>query len=113
MSLVPLGWSFAQRAIGKTAPTNANDDGSSSILDGILSAAEAAYVPGPYSGRITLMEARDQIPGRAAGARFGWKHLTGARLESRTIPGDHATFLLPPNVDALGREVAVCLGSSR
>jgi thioesterase domain-containing protein len=104
-NLSRVGWSVAQR-------TFKNSTHSAETLDDLLAAAERAYVPPPYSGRITLIEARSQLLGRAAGARFGWKDLCNGALEIRTVPGDHNSILTPPHVDSLAREIAACLGDS-
>ncbi|MBZ5607237.1 MAG: amino acid adenylation domain-containing protein [Acidobacteriia bacterium] len=109
-SLVPLGRAYVRRKFRKAKPfAGSTDTHSEPTLAGLLSAAEAAYMPGAYRGRITLMEARDQLLGGPAGARFGWQHLSGGQVEIRSIPGDHNTMLLRPNVDHLAREIAACL----
>jgi amino acid adenylation domain-containing protein len=105
-NLSRLGWSVAQR-------TFKNSTHSGETLDGLLAAAERDYVPRPFGGRITLIEAGSQLLGRAAGARFGWKDLCSGALEIRTVPGDHNSILTMPHVDNLAREIAACLEGQR
>jgi amino acid adenylation domain-containing protein len=116
--LVPLGRSVARLAFRKTwrpgsselaqngAPRESQP---AETLDALLAAAERSYLPRPYRGRITLMEAESQPLGTAVGARFGWKDLCNGALEIRTVPGEHSSIILPPHVDHLAREIAACL----
>jgi amino acid adenylation domain-containing protein len=106
-NMVPLGWSFAQRAFKRSR--RPGETHSPETLDALLLAAERSYVPQPYRGRITLMEAGSQLLGRPAGARFGWKELCDGALEIRTVPGDHNSIVTVPHVDGLAREIAACL----
>lgn len=109
-SLSSQGGSYVRRKLGKTKPSSAAlDREAEPALAGLLRSAEAAYTPQPCRGSVTLIEAQDQLLGAPAGARFGWERLTGGRLEIRSVPGDHNTMLLPPNVDHLAREIAACL----
>lgn len=109
--LVSLGWPAARRAFKRRRRAGSHQaiTHSAPALEALLGAAERSYVPQPYGGRITLMEARTQLLGRAAGARFGWKDLCKGTLEVRTVPGDHSSMLTVPHVDSLAREIAKCL----
>jgi thioesterase domain-containing protein len=108
--LFPIGWSFARRALVKNWRDGQNH--TAGTLDHLLAAAEQSYVPRPYGGRITLMEAEAQRLGGAVGVRFGWKDLCNGALEIRTVPGDHSSIVAPPHVDGLAREIAACLCDS-
>ncbi len=109
-SLSSQGGSYIRRKLRKARPSAAAlNREAEPVLAGFLSMAEAAYIPQPYRGLVTLMESQNQLLGAPAGARFGWERLTGGRLEIRSVPGDHNTMLLPPNVDELAREIAACL----
>jgi amino acid adenylation domain-containing protein len=111
-SLVPRGWSLARRTFKRSLHAQSSEyvaTDSAGTLDGLLAAVERSYVPQPYRGRVTLVEAESQLLGRAAGARFGWKDLCDGALEIRTVPGDHSSILIPPHVDGLVREIAACL----
>ncbi len=109
-SLLTLGRSYIRRRFAKaklfTGSTRSHPE---LTLSGLLCHVEAAYTPGVYRGRITLLEARDQVLGGPTGARFGWQRLSGGQLEIRSVPGDHNTMLLSPNVGHLAREITVCL----
>jgi amino acid adenylation domain-containing protein len=106
-NLVLLGGAVARGAFKRSR--RPGETHSPQTLDALLAAAERSYVPQPYRGRITLIEAGSQLLGRAAGARFGWKNLCNGALEIRTVPGDHNSILTLPHVDSLGREIAACL----
>jgi thioesterase domain-containing protein/acyl carrier protein len=114
-NLVPLGWAFARRRLNKTRRASSSEvmqesgDAKPQELSSLLAAAERAYIPRPYHGRITLMEARSQVLGRAAGARFGWKDLCKGALDIRTVPGDHNSILTLPYLDSLAGEISGCL----
>ena len=71
--LYPIGWSYARRVFKKNGQDGQNH--AAGTLDHFLAAAERAYLPRPYRGRITLMEAEGQRLGGTAGVRFGWKNL--------------------------------------
>ncbi len=105
--LFPIGWSFARRAVQKNSPDGQNH--AAGTVDHFLAAAERSYLPQPYRGRITLMEAEGQRLGGTAGVRFGWKDLCNGALEIRTVPGDHSSIVTPPHVEHLAREIAACL----
>ncbi|MGA2742987.1 MAG: AMP-binding protein [Bryobacteraceae bacterium] len=121
-NLVRLGWSFAQGVFKKRLNGGSQDalgaSGSGGVhsaqtINALLAAAERTYVPQPYRGRITLIEAEGQLLGRTAGARFGWKDLCNGALEIRTVPGDHGSILTPPHLDVLAREIAASLEGGR
>jgi thioesterase domain-containing protein len=107
-ALAPLGWSFAGRIFGK-AQSSGSGNPEIQDLSAILAAAERNYIPGPYRGRVTFIEAGTQLLGRAAGARFAWKDLCEGGIDIRTVPGDHYSIITPPYLDALAREISVCL----
>jgi len=106
--------SYLSRRVRKTEAyaAAAGRDGEPALAD-LLRAAEATFMPRSYRGCITLIEARDQLLGGSAGARFGWKHLSGAQVETRSVPGDHNTMLQHPNVDVLAHEIAACLDAAQ
>jgi len=113
--LVPLGWSYARRALLKNRRSGSSEveTHSPETLRGLLAEAERSYVPHSYGGRITLLEAGSQLLGRSSGARFGWKDLCNGALEIRTVPGDHNTMLTLPHVDSLAQEIRACLKCSQ
>jgi thioesterase domain-containing protein len=109
--LFPIGWSVAQRAINKNRQDGQNHV--AGTLDHLLAAAERSYLPQPYRGRITLIEAEAQRLGGTAGVRFGWKDLCSGNLEIRTVPGDHSSIVTLPHVEHLAREITACLEPGR
>jgi amino acid adenylation domain-containing protein len=62
------------------------------------------YRPAPFDGAITLLEAGESAPGKAA----QWQAFA-ARLDHRVVPGDHYTMLQPPYLDDLAKTVQNCL----
>lgn len=69
--------------------------------------AQERYVPGPYTGKITLVRAADPLPvalGRHPAfpeRDLGWRALTSGPVEVLEVPGDHITMVTEPYVQAL------------
>ncbi len=82
-----------------------------SELRGLLLALRAAlrsardYAPGPYAGRVLLLQAEQAPAGWHDAQARRWRRLA-PRLETRSIPGHHLDLLGEPHVAAL----AACLG---
>jgi thioesterase domain-containing protein len=70
----------------------------------------------PYDGDVLLLEAEEGIPGLPqpeGGVAAAWRpHLRG-RLEVRTVPGTHGTFIGEPYVAEVARELGEVLESVR
>ena len=67
------------------------------------------YVPQPFGGRITLLEAAESL-GTASGDSFlVWEELAGQGVTRATVPGNHYTMLREPCVRHLARKLAGCL----
>ncbi len=72
-------------------------------LDAHLEAL-AGYKPDRYPGDIVFYQARWSI-GRSPLLVRQWKWFTQARLKVETVPGDHHTFIRPPHVKELARQL--------
>jgi thioesterase domain-containing protein len=66
--------------------------------------ALAGYKPDNYPGDIVFYRARWSI-GRSPLLVHQWKWFTQARLKVETVPGDHHTFIRPPHVKELARQL--------
>ena len=63
--------------------------------------AGARYSPGPYDGRVTLYRAGARRLDRRADPTMGWARLATGGVTAHAIPGDHATILKSPGVEAI------------
>ncbi|WP_421657455.1 amino acid adenylation domain-containing protein [Leptothermofonsia sp. ETS-13] len=70
----------------------------------------ALYVPGYYSGSVTLFKAMEERGGvkLRLGPDLGWQKLV-EQLLIHEIPGDHLKMLEEPHVQILGRELQQCI----
>lgn len=76
-------------------------------------AAMLQYRPGTYAGDLTVVQARDKSPGSEILTFYdnyhkdglGWAELTTGDVTLKSVPGDHYSFLEPPQVDHLARIV--------
>ncbi|MEM7352138.1 MAG: amino acid adenylation domain-containing protein, partial [Acidobacteriota bacterium] len=75
-----------------------------------LQAAER-YVGGTYGGRVSLLSAARGAGASAVDRTLGWSTLAGARVEARSLEGDHYSLLHEPQVAAvaawLGEQLTV------
>jgi len=112
--LARLVWSFIRRGTGEpeVKPSDHETD-PRNILQNLIAAAEAKYVPAVHRGSIVFFETEEQVPGGAAGSRFGWDHLCDGPLVVRTVPGDHHSMFLPAYSRELAGEVRVFLDQAR
>ncbi|MBV9791241.1 MAG: alpha/beta fold hydrolase, partial [Chloroflexi bacterium] len=63
------------------------------------------YRPGPYAGYLTVLKAEETI----GDEDLAWREVTAADVEVHRIPGNHQTLILPPQLDALARQLDACL----
>ena len=62
----------------------------------------ATYDCQPYSGALTLFRAEESHgAGFARFPAYGWDQVAETGVRVHTIPGDHVTMFLKPNVDRL------------
>jgi amino acid adenylation domain-containing protein len=72
------------------------------------------YQPQPFTGKITLFRATDQVfySRRYREAGLGWGRLAKGGVEIYDIPGAHMTMLQEPHVEVLAQQFQVCLANS-
>ena len=73
--------------------------------------ASRAYVPEPYTGRLTLWVSEATAASRAA-ALDAWSRLVPAGLDRTILPGDHYSLLRRPEVERLARELTARLAGT-
>jgi amino acid adenylation domain-containing protein len=73
--------------------------------------AARAWRPRPYPGDVVLIQAGEQDPRLRAAAARGWADLTGGRLTTHVVGGDHLGLLRPPHVGELADVVRAVLGA--
>jgi len=67
----------------------------------------------PYGGDVLILQAEEGIPGLPhpeGGVAAAWRPHVGGRLEVRTVPGTHGTFIGEPCVAEVARELGEALG---
>jgi thioesterase domain-containing protein len=74
--------------------------------------ALVGYTPGRYPGDIVFYQARWSLCRSPLLVRQ-WRWFTRARLQLETVPGDHHTFLRPPNVVGLAERLRAALQKVR
>ncbi|MBZ4417132.1 type I polyketide synthase [Myxococcus sp. RHSTA-1-4] len=67
------------------------------------------YRPRPLDVPVFFFRAREQRPGDPARDALPWFQWAARGMEVHSVPGDHDTLLLPPNVDALARVLEQCI----
>jgi thioesterase domain-containing protein len=68
--------------------------------------AAVRYQPKPYPGKVVLFRTND-VDGRDPS--YGLTSLALGGVEVHEIPGTHATFVNPPHVEQLARELRICM----
>jgi hypothetical protein len=66
------------------------------IIEKHLSAYEK-YSMTPYAGKIDLFRVQKRVYFLDDPVYLGWKNLAEEGVSIHEVPGDHRTFLLPPN----------------
>jgi amino acid adenylation domain-containing protein len=67
------------------------------------------FTPETVSCRVTLFRVKDQPFTRIRDPHLGWDARSLGGVEAYVVPGDHATVLREPNVQALARKLAACI----
>jgi thioesterase domain-containing protein len=67
-----------------------------------------AYQPRPYAGQLTLLRASAFSGGEQVELTYGWRQFA-RDMHSYTLPGNHYTMLRSPHVEALARQLCICL----
>jgi thioesterase domain-containing protein/acyl carrier protein len=72
--------------------------------------ASRSYVPGPYSGSVSLWFSEQTVSVVSPELLDGWSRLVRGGIEVSTLPGDHYGLLRRPQVGLLAQELTVRLG---
>jgi len=71
------------------------------------------YVPQTYPDRITLFRTPALSAEGTLDLTLGWQQLTGLKVETHQIPGNHFTMLRQPQVELLAQKLLVCIEQTR
>ena len=63
------------------------------------------YVPKRYSGRMLVIRAEGRAPEYRHSPSLGWNEVASEPIEIFSVPGDHLSFLLKPNVEHLAEKI--------
>jgi thioesterase domain-containing protein len=75
--------------------------------------AAGRYVPGEYSGGITLFRATEQPPWIHSDPMLGWGNLAKGGIEIYDTPGHHADLVRDPRVRVLARQLEDALAKAQ
>jgi thioesterase domain-containing protein len=78
-----------------------------------LQRASDAYLPRPYSGKITLFRASQKSVRNADDPHTEWSGLAAGELQVQEIPANHNNILWEPQVIALAHQLKACLQKSQ
>jgi thioesterase domain-containing protein len=70
--------------------------------------AAQSYVPQPYSGRVTLFRAAEQLAEAPEDLTLGLGELASLGVDLHIVPGKHLTILHKPNVQVLAEQLKRC-----
>jgi amino acid adenylation domain-containing protein len=70
--------------------------------------AAREYLPRPYSGKVTLLWASEDL-NTGHDAIAGWEFLAAGGVEVRELPGTHLNIIKEPFVADLAREISNCI----
>ncbi|MCI0372795.1 MAG: thioesterase domain-containing protein, partial [candidate division NC10 bacterium] len=71
--------------------------------------AGLAYRPGTYPGRIQVLYAAGNRPGRSVDAFAGWTRVATGGVEFYEVPGMHRTMMQEPHVERLSTQLLAIL----
>jgi len=71
----------------------------------VLVSAWHLYDPGPYAGRLTLLNAAGRPPEYRVDRTLGWGRCATGVLDIQVVPGDHYTIMHPPHVRVLAERL--------
>jgi thioesterase domain-containing protein len=75
--------------------------------------AASIYVPGDYSGDITLFRATEQPPWIVSDPTLGWHRLVTGRIQIYDTPGHHADLVRNPRARVLAQQLNDALGKAQ
>jgi thioesterase domain-containing protein len=70
------------------------------------------YAPREYSGRLTLFRAARQPEYCSHDPLMDWARLSSAGVDAQSVPGDHDTILMKPNVRQLAQALVAAVAQS-
>ena len=68
-----------------------------------------SYIPGPYSGRVTLFKAAERIAKGPQSHDAGWGALAAGGVDVHEVPGNHFTMIREPHVQVLAECLRNCI----
>jgi thioesterase domain-containing protein/acyl carrier protein len=71
------------------------------------------YVLRRYPGRITFFKAHDELGNTSLDPSLGWRKWATEGVEVHIVPGNHATMVYPPHVEALAEIMRTCLSRAQ
>jgi thioesterase domain-containing protein len=71
--------------------------------------ATRKYVLQQYPGRITLFKASQELTETSSDPTLGWSEWATGGADVHVVPGNHATMVYKPHVEALAKELRTCL----
>jgi amino acid adenylation domain-containing protein len=71
--------------------------------------AMQAYIPGPYSGRVTLFKAAERIAKGPQSEDAGWGALAAGGVNVHEVPGNHFSMIREPHVQVLAECLRNCI----
>ena len=71
------------------------------------------YLPGEYSGNITLFRATQQPPWIVSDRTLGWKRLVKGQIQIYDTPGHHADLVRDPRARVLAEQLDDALGNAQ
>jgi thioesterase domain-containing protein len=69
------------------------------------------YLPRPYPGAMTLIQARERRPGENPPIGLGWDPLIAGGLATHLVPGNHNNLMIPPYVGAVAELLRTLLAA--
>jgi len=100
----------------RVAPSQARHPGLVETIRSVNEAghwAASVYVPGEYSGNITLFRATKQPPWIVADRTLGWDRVVQGEIQIYDTPGHHADLVRYPRVRVLARQLDDALAKSQ
>jgi FkbH-like protein len=107
---------IADRIGDRVAPSQARHPGLVETIRSVNEAghwAASVYVPGEYSGNITLFRATKQPPWIVADRTLGWDRVVQGEIQIYDTPGHHADLVRYPRVRVLARQLDDALAKSQ
>jgi acyl-CoA synthetase (AMP-forming)/AMP-acid ligase II/thioesterase domain-containing protein/acyl carrier protein len=74
-----------------------------------ISQAVLDYQPEPFSGKVHVLQARQQLSALGPQPPHGWNSLALGGVQYDTVPGDHLTMFHEPHIQVLAEKLRNCL----